>query len=173
MTIVRSDQKGMEEVQRIREAPAGGRPVLTEAKEGPIRQQSTLLGEDGDAVMRAIQEDAVSAGCLPADVAKIIENCCQDLGRRVARLEKSNEVEREREPQRLLQIDAMREQVSKCAAVKEKGNNADLMRVKEALPPLLSKYLKDLETDEKDGLSSDVVETWKQAALDLTGDVLK
>jgi hypothetical protein len=47
------------------------------------------------------------------------------------------------------------------------------MRVKQALPALLSKYLKDLETDEKDGLSSDVVETWKQAALDLTGDVLK
>ncbi len=123
--------------------------------------------------MRAIQEDAVSTGRLPADVAKIIEKCCQDLGRRVARLEKSNEVEREREPQRLLQIEAMQEQVSKCATAKEKGNNADLMRVKQALPALLSKYLKDLEMDEKDGWSSDVVETRKQAALDLTGNVLK
>jgi hypothetical protein len=45
--------------------------------------------------------------------------------------------------------------------------------VKEALLPLLSKYLKDLETDEKDGLSSDVVKTWKQAMLDLTADILK
>ncbi len=88
-------------------------------------------------------------------------------------MEKSNEVEREREPQRLLQIEAMREQVSKCATAKERGNNAGLMRVKQALPALLSKYLKDLEMDEKDGLSSDVVETWKQAALDFTGDVLK
>jgi hypothetical protein len=157
----------MEEVQRIWEALAEGRPVLTEAQEDLIRQQSTLLGEDGDAVMRAIQEDAVSARRLPADVPKIREKCCQDLGRRVARLEKSRLL------QRLLQIEAMREQVRKCAAAKEKGNNADLMRVKEALPSLLSKYLKDLEMDEKDGLSSDVVETWKQAALDLTGDVLK
>jgi hypothetical protein len=123
--------------------------------------------------MRAIQEDAVTAGRLPADVAKVIEKCCQDLGRMVARLEKSNEVEREREPGRLMQIEAMQEQVSKCATTREKGNMADLMRVKEALPSLLSKYLKDLETDEKDGLSSDVVETWKQAALYLTGDVLK
>jgi hypothetical protein len=120
-----------------------------------------------------IQEDAVSDGRLPADVAKVIEKCCQDLGRRVARLEKSTEVEREREPQRLLQIEAMREQVRKCTTAKKKGNNADLMSVKQALPALLSKYLKDPETDEKDGLSSDVVETWKQAALDLTGDVLK
>jgi hypothetical protein len=137
MTIVRSDQKNVEEVQRVREALAEGRPVLTEAQEELIRQQSTLLGEDGDAVMRAIQEDAVTTGRLPADVAKVIEKCCQDLGRRVARLEKSNEVEREREPGRLMQIEAMQEQVSKCATAKEKGNMADLMRVKQALPSLL------------------------------------
>jgi hypothetical protein len=86
-------------------------------------------------------------------------------------LEKSKEVERE--PQRLLQIEAMRERVSKCATAKEKGNNTNLMRVKQALPTLLSKYLKDLETDEKDRLSPDVAKTWKQAALDLTGDVLR
>jgi hypothetical protein len=103
MAIVRSDQKGMEEVQRIREALAWGRSVFTEVQQDLIRQQSNLLGEDGVAVMRAIQEDAALAGRLPADVAKIIEKCCQDLGRRMAQLEKSNEVEREREPQRLLQ----------------------------------------------------------------------
>jgi hypothetical protein len=90
MAIVRSDQKGMEEVQRIREALAGGRSVFTEAQEDLIRQQSNLLGEDGDAVMRAIQEDALSAGRLPADVARVIEKCCQDLGRRAVRLERSN-----------------------------------------------------------------------------------
>jgi hypothetical protein len=173
MAIVRSDQKGMEEVQRIREALQDSRHVLTEAQKDLIRQQKARLGEDGDAIMRVIQEDAVSAGRLPADIAKVIEKCCQDLGRRVGRLEKSDEVEREREPQRLLQIEAMREQVSKCATAKKKGNNADLMRVKQALPALLSKYLKDLETDEKDGLSPDVVETWKQAAPDLTRDVLE
>jgi hypothetical protein len=72
-----------------------------------------------------------------------------------------------------MQIESMREQVSKCAAAREKGNMADLMRVKEALPPLLSKYLKDLEADEKEGLSPDVIEKWKQAALNLTEDVLK
>jgi hypothetical protein len=96
MTIVRSDQKGMEEVKRIQEALAEGRPVLSEAQEELIRRQSTLLGEDGDAVMQAVQEDAVTIGRLPADVAKVIEKCCQDLGRRVARLEKSNKVEREK-----------------------------------------------------------------------------
>jgi hypothetical protein len=44
----------------------------------------------------------------------------------VARLERSNEVQREREPQRLLQVEAIREQVTKYVAAKGKGNNADL-----------------------------------------------
>jgi hypothetical protein len=65
------------------------------------------------------------------------------------------------------------EQVSRCAVAKEKGNMADLMKVKQALPPLLLKYLEDLEADEKEGLSPDVVEKWKQAAQDLTEDVMK
>jgi hypothetical protein len=153
MAPVRSDQKGMEEIQRIRVALADSRHVLTEAQKDLIKQQTALLGEGGDAIMRVIQEDAMSAGRLPADIAKVIEKCCRDLSQRVACLEKSNEVERESEPQRLLQIEAMREQVSKYATAKERGNNADLMRVKQALPTLLTKYLKDLGTDEKDGLS--------------------
>jgi hypothetical protein len=34
------------------------------------------------------------------------------------------------------EVEGMREQVSKCAVAKDKGNMADLMKVKEALPPL-------------------------------------
>ncbi len=55
------------------------------------------MGEDGEDIMQTIQEDAVKTGHLTADIAKVIENCCHDLGRRVAVPEKSNEVERERE----------------------------------------------------------------------------
>ncbi len=77
----------------------------------------------------------------------------------MARLERSNEVQREREPHRLMQIEGMREQVSKYLAAKGKGNITDLMKAKQALPNLLTEYMKDLETDKKDGLSSDIVET--------------
>jgi hypothetical protein len=153
MALVRSDQKGMEEVQRIWEALAGGRPVLSEDQMDLIRQQTIFLGEDGDAIMRIIQEDVVSAGRLPADIARVIEKCCQDLARRVALREMSNEMEKEKEPERLLQLEGLQEQVSKYAITKDKGNIADLMRVKQALPPLLKKYLEDLEADEREGLS--------------------
>jgi hypothetical protein len=56
------------------------------------------------------------------------------------------------------------------AVAKDKGNMADLMRVKQALPPLLQKYLEDLEADRREGLSPDTIEKWKQAVLDLTGE---
>ncbi len=170
---MRSDQKGMEEVQRIRTALAEGRPVLTEAQKDLIRQQTALLGEDGNAIMRGIQEEAESVGRLPADISKIIERCCEDLGQRVARLERSNEVQREREPQRLLQVEAIREQVTRYLGAKRKGVNADLMRVKQTLPKLMADYMKDLEADEKDGLSTDIVETWKDVALNAARDALE
>jgi hypothetical protein len=60
----------MEEVQRIRAALAEGRPVLMEAQKDLIKQQTALLGEDGDAIIQGIQEEAESAGRLPADVFK-------------------------------------------------------------------------------------------------------
>jgi hypothetical protein len=70
-------------------------------------------------------------------------------------------------------MERMWEQVSKCAVTREQGNMADQMRVKDTLPPLLLKYLQDLEADEKAGLAPSIVEKWRQAALDLTEDVMK
>jgi hypothetical protein len=95
------------------------------------------------------------------------------LGQRVARLERSDEEHREREPQRLLQIEAITEQVTRYVGAKGKGNNADLMRVKQTVPNLMADYMKNLEADEKDGLSSNIVKTWKEAALDIARDALE
>jgi hypothetical protein len=112
-------------------------------------------------------------GRLPADVARVIEKCCQDIGSRVALREMSNEIEKEKEPERLLQLEGLQAQVSKYAVAKDKGNMADLMRVKQALPPLLQKYLEDLGADGREGLSPDTIEKWRQTALDLTDDTMK
>jgi hypothetical protein len=77
--VVRLDQKGMEEVQRIREALAGGKPVLSESQVDLIKRHTTFPGEDGEAAMRGIQEEATKTVRLPADIAKLIENYCKDL----------------------------------------------------------------------------------------------
>ncbi len=162
----------MEEIQRIQVAKAEGCSVLMEAQRSLIKQQRALLGEDGDAIIRGIQEEAEIAGRLPVDISKVIEKCCQELGQRVARLERSNEVQREREPKRLLQVEAMTEQVTRYAGAKGKGDNAGLMKVKQTLPNLVANYMKDLEADKKDGLSPDVVDMWKDGALDVMRDAL-
>jgi hypothetical protein len=171
--VILSDRKGMEEVQRIREALAGGKPVLSEAQVDLIRQHTTFLGEDGEAVMREIQEDTMKTGRLPAYIARVIEKYCKDLARRVALRELSNDIERDKEPERLLQLEAMQAAVNKYVAVKAKGNMADLMRVKEDLPTQLRKYLGDIEADEGEGLSSNTTEKWRKAALDLTKDAME
>jgi hypothetical protein len=66
--------------------------------------------------------------------------------------------ERERKPQRLLQVEAMTEQVTRYADVKGKGDNAGLMKVNQTLHNLMENYMKDLEADGKDGLSP----TWSR-----------
>jgi hypothetical protein len=121
MALVLSDQKGLEEIQRIRTVMADGCPVLTEAQRDLIKRQTALLGEDRDAIIQDIQGEAEAGGRLPADISRVIGKCCQELNRRVASLERSNEVQRLREPERLQQVEAMREQVTRYADAKGKG----------------------------------------------------
>ncbi len=158
---MRSGQKGLDEIQRIRAAMEGGNPVIPEAQLEFIKRNAALLGEDGNSTIQDIQTEAELDGCLPADIFKLIERCCQDLNKRVASLEISNEVIRERETERLTQVEAMREQVTKFSGARAKGDNAGLMRVKLALNDMLEKYMKDVDKDEEDGLAPDVVKTWK------------
>ncbi len=152
---MRSGQKGLDEIQRIRVAMEGGNPVIMDAQQGLIKKNAALLGEDGDAIIQDIQTEAELDGRLPVDIFKIIKGCCQDLNKRVASLERSD---------RLMQVEAMREQVTRFNGAKAKGDNAGLMRVKPALNDILEKFMKDVDKDEEDGLAPNVVETWKGQA---------
>ncbi len=136
-----------------------GNPVKTETQKALIKKNEALLGEDGDAIIQDILTEAELAGRLPADIFKIIEGCCQDLSKRVASLERSNKIVRERETERLTQVEAMREQVTQFNSARAKGDIAGLMKVKLALDGILEKFMKDLDKDEEDGLAPDVVET--------------
>jgi hypothetical protein len=58
MALMRSGQKGLDEIQRIRVAMEGGNPVITEAQQELIKKSAALLGEDGDAIIQDIQTEA-------------------------------------------------------------------------------------------------------------------
>jgi hypothetical protein len=113
MVLMRSGQKGLDEIQRIRAAMEGRNPVITETQQELIKRNAALLGEDGSAIIQDIQAEAELEGRLPADIFKLIESCCQDLNKRVASLEISNDLIRKRETERLAQVEAMREQVTR------------------------------------------------------------
>ncbi len=65
---------------------------------------------------------------------------------------------REREMERLAQVKAMREQVTRFTDAKAKGDNAGLMRVKLALSDIVEKFMKDMDKDEKE----DWLPTWSR-----------
>jgi hypothetical protein len=142
----------------------GSKPVITEAQQELIKRHAALLGEDGDAIIQDIQAAAEQAGRLPADIFMLIESCCQDLNKRVASLEISNELIRERETERLAQVEAMREQVSRYNGARASGDKAALARIKPMLCGLMDKYVADVDKDQEDGLALDVAQTWKDQA---------
>jgi hypothetical protein len=161
MALMRSGQKGLDEIQRIRAAMEGGNPVITGAQQELIEKYAALLGEDGDAIIQDIQGEAEIAGKLPADVFKLIESCLRDLGKRAAIQELSNDMIREREPERLAQMEAIREQVTRFNGARAGGDKAALTRIKPTLRGLVDKYMADVKKDEEDGLAPDTARMWK------------
>ncbi len=150
----------------------GGNPVITEAQQGLIKRNVVLLGEDGNAIIQDIQAKAEKTGSLTADIFKLIESCCQDLNKKVASLEISNELMREREPERLVQVEAMREQVTRYNGARASRDNAALARIKPTLHELVDKYMADVNKDEEDGLAPDVVQTWKDQVYQIVNEAL-
>ncbi len=79
----------------------------------------------------------------------------------------SNDLEKDKERERLMQLEAMKVEVNNFKAAKAQGNMADLMRVKGVLSAQLKKYLEDIEADKGEGISSDI--TGKDAMEYLSG----
>jgi hypothetical protein len=64
--LLRSNQKRLEEVRRIREALTTGASVLTDQEVGQIKEQAALLGEDGEAMVEKILDQAKEFAGQPA-----------------------------------------------------------------------------------------------------------
>ncbi len=98
-----------------------------------IKQQPVVLGEDGEAAMNKIQEKARESGCKPADILRMIEDCCKDLGNRAMLRELSQDLEKGREAERTTQLAAMEAEVSKLKLANRQKDMASMMRGREAL----------------------------------------
>jgi hypothetical protein len=167
MALMRSGQKGLDEIQRIRVAMESGNPVIPESLQQLIRTQAAVLGEDGDAIIQDIQDEAEKEGKLPADIFKLIESCRMDLGKREALQELSNEMIRAREPERLVQVEAIREQVTRYNGARAGRDNDALKEAELMLKQLVGKYMVDVGKDEEDGLAPDTAQVWKDQMYEI------
>ncbi len=77
--VVRSAQKGLDDVQRIREAMEGNKPVVAAGQRELIIKQANIIGEDGAGMVEDIEEAAANNKMLPADVFKMIDRCTYDV----------------------------------------------------------------------------------------------
>ncbi len=61
--VVRSAQKDTGDVQRIREAMEGKKPVVTTGQRELIIKQASITGEDGAGMIEEIEEAAATTKC--------------------------------------------------------------------------------------------------------------
>ncbi len=157
----------MDEIQRIRAAMESGNPVVPEPLQQLIKAQAAVLGEDGDAIIQDIQEEAEKARKLLTDIFKLIESCRMDLGKRAALQELSNEMIRAKEPERLVQVEAIREQVTRYNRARASGDNGALKEAGLMLKQLVGKYMSDVGKDEEDRLAPDTAQMWKDQVYEI------
>jgi hypothetical protein len=95
------------------------------------------------------------------DIFRVIDSCLHDLGRRAAIQELLNDMIKEREPERLAQVEAIREHATRFSGARASGDNAALMSVKPVLLGLVEKFMVDVNRDKEDGLDPDTAQKWK------------
>jgi ribosome-binding ATPase YchF (GTP1/OBG family) len=165
--VVRSAQKNMDEVQKIRAAMEGNKPVITVAQQELITKYADILGEDGKAMMEAIEEEARKPDKMPADIFKLIESCLSSLSQKAKRQGLSDEVIKQREPVRLQQVEAMREHATMLHANRLNGDKLGEESVRKAMKKLVDEYMAAVEQDKEDGLDPDTARTWKEQAQEI------
>jgi hypothetical protein len=124
--VIRSAQKNLDDIQRIRDAMEGHKPIIPDGQRELIIKQANIIGEDGVAMVEDIEDAAAitTIKLLPADVYKMIDRCITSLSQKVRICVQSDAITREKEPERLKQIEAIREQaimLHGCRLNKDRG----------------------------------------------------
>ncbi len=132
-----------------------------------IIKYADVIGEDGKAMIEAIEEEARKPDLLPADVFKLIERCLTSLSQMAKRQDLSDEVIKQREPVRLQQVEAMREHAAMLHANRLNGDKPGEESVRKAMKKLVDEYMAAVEQDKEDRLDPDTARTWKEQAQEI------
>jgi hypothetical protein len=165
--VVRSAQKNMDDVQKIWAAIEGNKPVITVAQQELIVKYADVIGEDGKAMIEVIEEEARKPDAMPADIFKLIERCLTSLSQKAKRQGLSDEVIKQREPVRLLQVEAIREHATMLHANRLNGEKLGEESVRKAMKKLVDEYMAAVEQDKEDGLDPDTARMWKEQVQEI------
>ncbi len=155
-------QKNMDNVQKIRAAMESSKPVITVAQQELIIMYADIIGKDGKAMIEVIEEEARKPDKMPADVFKLIDSCLSSLSQKAKRQGLSDKVIKQREPVRLLQVEAIGEHATMLHANRLNGDKLSEESVRKAMKKLVDEYMAAVEQDKDDGLDPDTARMWKE-----------
>jgi hypothetical protein len=162
--VVRSAQKGHPDIQKIRDAMEGGKPVVSDFMKDLIIKQAGMIGEDGAAMVEIIER---TAACpvkkpLPADVFKMIERCAASLEQKVNARMQSDAITTEKEPERLKQLEAIREQATMLHGSRLNGDKVTKESLVRLMRNSVIEFMADVDQDMQNGLDPDTARLWKE-----------
>jgi hypothetical protein len=167
--VVRSAQKNTDDIQRIREAMEGHRPVIHDGQRELIIKQANIIGEDGAAMVEDIEDAAASTTIklLPADVYKMIDRCITSLSQKVKARVQSDTITREKEPERLKQIEAIREQATMLHGCRLNRDRSTEESDARTMRSAVIEYMAAVDRDKEEGLDPDTARLWKEQAQEI------
>jgi hypothetical protein len=167
--VVRSAQKGLDDIQRIRDAMEGRKPVVTDSQRELIIKQANIIGEDGVAMVEDIEDAAASTTIklLPAEVFKMIERCMASISQKARTRMQSDAITREKEPERLKQIEAIREQATMLHGSRLNKDKPTEESVVKSMRNAVIEYMTAVDQDKEDGLDPDMARLWKEQAQEI------
>ncbi len=140
----------------------GRKPVIADHQRELIIKQANIIGEDGIAMIQDIEDAALSTKVLPADVFKMIESCMASLSQKVRVQMQSDEVTRQKEPERLKQIEAIREQATMLHGSRLHGDKTSEESIVKTMRKSVNEYMAAVDQDKEDGLDPDTARLWKE-----------
>jgi hypothetical protein len=165
--VVRSAQKGRDDIQRIRDVLEARKPVVADHQRELIIQQANAIGEDGVAMVEDIEDATSNTKLLAADVFKMIESCLASLGQKVRVRMQSDEVTRQKEPERLRQIEAIRKQATMLHGSRLNRDKPTEESVVKIMRESVNEYMAAVDQDKEDGLDPDTAQLWKEQVQEI------
>jgi hypothetical protein len=139
----------------------GSKPVIIGAQRELIEKHAAVLGEDGKAMIEDIEKEDKAPNKLPADVFKLIESCLYSLGQKAKKQSLSDGVIKQKEPERLLQVEAIREHTTMLHGARLNGDRLTEESLRQATLKLVSEFMEAVDKDKDDGLDPDTAWLWK------------